>query len=84
MGRWGKFIVVSAVLVILGSLLVPLVFVVRYGGKSGSVRKEISRIESEGLPVSAADLAGRRIPDTDNAAVVYGKALSIRWAVRKT
>ncbi len=75
MGRWGKCIVISAVLVIAGSVLVPVAFLVRYASKSGAVRAEIARIKDEGNPVSESDLAGKPIPSSENAAVVYENAL---------
>ena len=75
MGRWGKCIVISAVLVIAGSVLVPVVLLVRFAGKSGLVRDEIARIKTEGCPASAADLEGNPLPDNENAALLYEKAL---------
>jgi hypothetical protein len=75
MGRWAKCIVISAVLVIAGSVLVPVVLLVRFANKSGLVRNEIARIRAEGAPVSTADLAGKPVPDSQNAALLYEKAL---------
>lgn len=75
MGRWGKCIVVSAALVIIGSFLVPAVLLIRFASKSGLVRDEIKRIKAEGSPVSVADLVGKPIPQSSNAALVYEKAL---------
>ena len=37
------------------------------------VRMEIMSIRSDGNPTTAADLAGEKIPDDENAAVLYGK-----------
>ena len=37
------------------------------------VRMEIASIRSNGNPTTAADLAGERIPDEENAAVLYGR-----------
>ena len=77
MGKWGKSIVMAAVIVIVISLLVPVVYVIRFLGRSASVRDEIARIKAEGAPVSAADLAGKPIPDAENAAIVYEKAFKL-------
>ncbi len=42
----------------------------RFGG-------ETARIKAEGGPVCAADLAGKHIPDSENAAVIYQKAFKL-------
>ena len=76
MGRWGKCIVVAAAVVIAGSFLVPAVLLVRFASRSGLVRDEIARIKAEGGPVSISDLSGKPIPQGENAAFVYEKALS--------
>lgn len=73
MGRIGKSIVALAVLVILGSLLVPVVYVIGLAGRGRTVEREIARIKQSGEPVSTADLIGQRIPDHENAALVYAK-----------
>ncbi len=38
------------------------------------VSRELARIRAEGMPVTAADLVPKKIPDAENAAVVYAKA----------
>jgi|GEM_PF-1848108 len=75
MGRWGKLIVLSALLVIVGSVGLPVVYLVRYASKSGCVEAEIARIRSEGLPASADELAGKPVPDSRNGAIQYEEAV---------
>ena len=41
------------------------------------VRMEITSIRSDGNPTTTADLAGERIPDEENAAVMYLKAFEL-------
>ena len=41
------------------------------------VQKEIMSLRSEGNPTTAADLAGEKIPDEENAAVLYRRAFEL-------
>jgi hypothetical protein len=77
MGRPAKYIVIAAAVVIVGSVVTPLVYLVRFAGGAGEVRREIARIKAEGGPTCAADLAGKPIPDSENAAVIYEKAFKL-------
>ena len=77
MGRTGKWIVAIALMLIVGSLLTPVVYVIGLANRGRAVDREIARIRAAGEPVSTADLAGRPIPDGENAALVYLKCLSL-------
>lgn len=73
MGRIGKTIVTLAILVIAGSLLVPVVYFARLVGRGRTVEREIDLIRQRGEPVSREDLLGKPIPDSENAAIIYAK-----------
>ncbi len=73
MGWIGRSIVGMALALIVGSFLAPVAYVVHLAGRSGLVDREIERIRQSGEPVSMADLAGKPIPASQNAAHVYAK-----------
>lgn len=76
MNRTWKWVIAIAVLLIVGAISVPIVLVVKFASKGRMVEAEIARIKAAGEPVCAADLAGRPIPDSENAALVYEKCFA--------
>jgi len=69
-------------LVALGVLVLVIILAVAIYGilrfiPSRQLKAEISKIKARGEPVSWADLAGDRIPDAENAAVVYAQAFKV-------
>lgn len=73
MGRVGGWIVGIAVLVIMGSFLAPVAYLVGLAGRGHAVDRELARIKASGEPATAEDLAGKHIPDSENAATLYEK-----------
>ena len=62
-------------------LVLVLLLAVLHGGATWllgwHVEAEVARLKAAGAPVSAGDLAGAPIPASENAAVVYARALSL-------
>ena len=76
MGRTWKWILGIAAALIIAGVLVVAIFTVRFMGAGRAVDVEIARIRAEGGPTTAADLAGKPIPDSENAALVYQKCFA--------
>lgn len=77
MGWTGRSIVGLALLIILGSFLAPVAYVVHLAGRASTVEREIERIRRAGGPVSVDDLRGEPVPDDRNAAVLYAKCFGV-------
>jgi len=77
MSRTWKWVLGVAAALIVAGVLVVVILTARFLGAGGSVDAEIARIKAEGGPTTAADLAGKPIPDSENAAVTYQKALKL-------
>ncbi len=60
-----------------GHRCILLIAAVITGNIRNQVQTEISRIRAGGEPVNAAELAGPKIPDDENGAVVYNQAFKL-------
>lgn len=71
MGKWGKWIVLAAVLLILAPVLAGAVYILRIVGTGRQIERKLAEIEARGEPVKASDLMDSGIPDSENAARLY-------------
>lgn len=73
MSRTAKSVQIAALLIIVASILVPVAYGIWFAAGAGGYKAEIARIKAAGEPVSAAELAGKPIADSENGAVIYRK-----------
>ena len=77
MSRTWKWVAGIAAALMIAGVLVVVILIAPFLGAGRTVDAEIARIKAAGEPVSADDLTGKPIPDSENAAVVYGRAFKL-------
>ena len=77
MSKAWKYVIIGTLVIMMILVAIVMPPIVRVVTAKSKVKEEIARIKARGEPVTMADLAGKKIPDNENAALIYAKAFMI-------
>lgn len=77
MNKTWKYVIIGILIIMIVLVVIIVPPIARVITAKSKVKEEIAIIKARGEPVTMADLAGKKIPDNENAALVYAKAFKI-------